>query len=112
MLILGQKSCILGPTIFKILKPNWHYSTYIQDYLYANFKAKDVKQKTFLYVMMLPLELYFRWQILNFATTVSFKLTFTLLFCTLHFQFFYFLWKPLFMSSSSKKSARSNRILQ
>ena len=28
MLILGQKSCILGPTIFKIPQPNWHYSTY------------------------------------------------------------------------------------
>ena len=24
MLILGQKSCILGPTIFKIPQPNWH----------------------------------------------------------------------------------------
>ena len=27
MLILGQKSCILGPTIFKIPQPNWHYYT-------------------------------------------------------------------------------------
>ena len=25
MLILGQKSSILGPTIFKIQQPNWHY---------------------------------------------------------------------------------------
>ena len=24
MSILGQKSCILGPTIFKIPQPNWH----------------------------------------------------------------------------------------
>ena len=24
MLILGQKSCILGPTILKIPQPNWH----------------------------------------------------------------------------------------
>ena len=24
MLILGQKPCILDPTIFKILQPNWH----------------------------------------------------------------------------------------
>ena len=24
MLILGQKSCILGPTIFEIPRPNWH----------------------------------------------------------------------------------------
>ena len=24
MLILGQKCCILGPTIFKIPEPNWH----------------------------------------------------------------------------------------
>ena len=27
MLILGQKSCISGPTIFKIPQPNWHYCT-------------------------------------------------------------------------------------
>ena len=25
MLILGQKACFLGPTIFKIPQPNWHY---------------------------------------------------------------------------------------
>ena len=25
MLILGQNSCILGPNIFKIPQPNWHY---------------------------------------------------------------------------------------
>ena len=25
MLILGQKSCFLGPTIFKIPQPNWYY---------------------------------------------------------------------------------------
>jgi hypothetical protein len=24
LLILGQKSCIFGPTIFKIPQPNWH----------------------------------------------------------------------------------------
>ena len=29
MLILGQKSCILGPTIFKIPQPNWHYVPYL-----------------------------------------------------------------------------------
>ena len=28
MLILGQKSCILGPTIFKIPQPNWYYFLY------------------------------------------------------------------------------------
>ena len=28
MLILGQKSCILGPTIFKIPQPNWHNCPY------------------------------------------------------------------------------------
>ena len=28
MLILGQKACILGPTIFKIPQPNWRYSTH------------------------------------------------------------------------------------
>ena len=28
MLILRQKSCILGPTIFEIPQPNWHYSIY------------------------------------------------------------------------------------
>ena len=26
MLILGQKSCFLGPTIFKIQQPNWYYT--------------------------------------------------------------------------------------
>ena len=25
MSILGQKACILGPTIFRIPQPNWHY---------------------------------------------------------------------------------------
>ena len=25
MLILGQKSCFLGPTIFEIPQPNWYY---------------------------------------------------------------------------------------
>ena len=25
MLILGQKACFLGPTIFEIPKPNWHH---------------------------------------------------------------------------------------
>ena len=28
VLILGQKSCIFGPTIFKIPQPNWHFSPY------------------------------------------------------------------------------------
>ena len=28
MLILGQKSCILGTTTFKIPQPNWDYNTY------------------------------------------------------------------------------------
>ena len=28
MLILGQKSCFLGPTIFKIPQPNWHYNVH------------------------------------------------------------------------------------
>ena len=27
MLILGSKSCFLGPTIFEIPKPNWYYIT-------------------------------------------------------------------------------------
>ena len=29
--ILGQKSCILGPTIFKIPQPNWHYLPWSED---------------------------------------------------------------------------------
>ena len=29
MLILGQKACILGPTIFKIPQPNWYYSVVV-----------------------------------------------------------------------------------
>ena len=28
VLIFGQKSCFLGPTIFKIPQPNWYYSSY------------------------------------------------------------------------------------
>ena len=28
MLILGQNSCILGPTIFKIPQPNWHLDNF------------------------------------------------------------------------------------
>ena len=30
MLILGQKYCFLGPTIFKIPQPNWYYCPYGQ----------------------------------------------------------------------------------
>ena len=30
MLILDQKSCFLGPTIFKIPQPNWYYWVYVQ----------------------------------------------------------------------------------
>ena len=33
MLILGQKPCILGPTIFKIPQPNWHYCLYDVEYV-------------------------------------------------------------------------------
>ena len=29
MLILGQKPCFLGPTIFEISQPNWYYSFYL-----------------------------------------------------------------------------------
>ena len=31
MSILGQKACILGPTIFKIPQPNWYYYIYSRD---------------------------------------------------------------------------------
>ena len=27
ILVFGQKSCFLGPTIYKIPQPNWHYYT-------------------------------------------------------------------------------------
>ena len=41
--ILGQKACILGPTIFKIPQPNWHYSGYYKifqtNYNNCTFKA-------------------------------------------------------------------------
>ena len=30
MLILGQKPYFLGPTIFKIQQPNWHYGADIK----------------------------------------------------------------------------------
>jgi len=32
MSILGQKSCFLGPTNFKIPQPNWHYTTHRQSF--------------------------------------------------------------------------------
>ena len=32
MLILGQKSCILGPTIFKIRQPNWPDTEKLSDF--------------------------------------------------------------------------------
>ena len=34
MLILGQKSCFLGPTIFEIPQPNWYYCTSIATRLF------------------------------------------------------------------------------
>ena len=39
MLILGQKSCILGPTIFKIPQQNWYYSTYLGTYEIEAFNS-------------------------------------------------------------------------
>ena len=41
MLIFGQKSCFLGPTIFKIPQPNWHYCVCLgaQFYIQLVFKA-------------------------------------------------------------------------
>ena len=38
MLILGQKSCIIGPTIFKIPQPNWHYYIYPY-YFHENYRS-------------------------------------------------------------------------
>ena len=32
ILIFGQKSCFLGPTIFKIPQPNWHYYVHTMNY--------------------------------------------------------------------------------
>ena len=34
MLILGQKSCLLGPTIFEIPQPNWYYCINIDTRLF------------------------------------------------------------------------------
>ena len=41
MLIFGQKSCFLGPTIFKIPQPNWYYSYKwaVCSYKWASFTA-------------------------------------------------------------------------
>ena len=36
MLILGQEACILGPTIFKIPQPNWHYCLWMSS-IYSFF---------------------------------------------------------------------------
>ena len=36
MLLLGQKSCISGPTIFKIPQPNCHYYRYYLEKLEDN----------------------------------------------------------------------------
>ena len=42
MSILGQKSWILGPTIFKIPQPNWHYliSTLLHCFVFLAFQRK------------------------------------------------------------------------
>ena len=40
MLILGQKSSFLGPTIFKVPQPNWRYS----QHLHLNFRSRIVVQ--------------------------------------------------------------------
>ena len=37
MSILGQKPCILGPTIFKIPQPNWHCNS-----IYSPCKGKEI----------------------------------------------------------------------
>ena len=37
MLILGQKSCILGSTIFKIPQPNCHYYTWVYSIVIFQF---------------------------------------------------------------------------
>ena len=39
MLILGQESCILEPTIFKIPQPNGHYSTH---YIHETSKLRQI----------------------------------------------------------------------
>ena len=39
MLTLGQKSCILGPTIFKIPQPNWRYCRLVFRNVYVFYNA-------------------------------------------------------------------------
>ena len=40
ILIFGQRSCFLGPTIFKIPQPNWYMPTYIRSILFIIFFTK------------------------------------------------------------------------
>ena len=41
-LILGQKSCILDPTIFKIPQPNWYYWIWLCSHQYRTFSLKSL----------------------------------------------------------------------
>ena len=47
MSILGQKACILGPTIFRIPQPNWYYR---HTYLWHKFCSETVGWINFLLV--------------------------------------------------------------
>ena len=40
MLILGQKSCFLGPTIFEIPQPSWYYCRYVLYVIYCTQALK------------------------------------------------------------------------
>ena len=82
MLILGQKACFLGPTIFEIQQPNWHY--YIISYE----------------------SLWFKFFCVNSLDFRSLKCTFCANFegQALLFYFFFFgigPWKSLFIYSSA-----------
>ena len=54
-LTLGQKSCILRPTIFKVPQPNWHCYTYV---LFWLLKALIWSRQTFWHVFYYCLALW------------------------------------------------------
>ena len=54
MLILGQKTYFLGPTIFKIPQPNWHYCTcHLKVSCLLIFSRVDYFMHTSYYILLL-----------------------------------------------------------
>ena len=46
ILIFGQKSCFLGPTIFKIPQPNWYYcARTLLSFWHSYMNIRDIKMR-------------------------------------------------------------------